>query len=54
MHDTPERDIGHEPLHREVLDPNDEEIENYTPGAQDRIKGLTHAGDDEYGAKQAL
>ena len=52
--DTPERDKGRKPLNREVTDPTDDEIENYTKGAQDRIKELTHARHDERRAKEAL
>jgi len=52
--DTPERDKGRRPLDREVADPTDAEIENYTKGAQDRIKELTHARHDERRAKEAL
>jgi len=52
--DTPERDKGRRPLDREVLDPTDAEIENYTKGAQERIKELTHARHDERRAKESL
>lgn len=52
--DTPERDRGRKPLDREVADPTDAEIENYTKGAQERIKELTHARHDERRAKEAL
>ena len=52
--DTPERDRGRRPLEREVSDPTDDEIENYTKGAQERIKELTHARHDERRAKEAL
>ena len=31
--DTPEKDRGRRPLDREVVDPTDAEIENYTKGA---------------------
>jgi hypothetical protein len=51
--DTPERDRGRKPLDREVLDPTDEEINQYTKGAQERIKELTHARHDERRAKEA-
>lgn len=51
--DTPERDKGRKPLDREVLDPTDEEINQYTKGAQERIKELTHARHDERRAKEA-
>ena len=52
--DTPEIDRRAKPLDKEVLDPTDEEIENYTQGAQARIKQLTHARHDERRAKEAL
>jgi hypothetical protein len=52
--DTPERDRRARPLIREVEDPSDEEIENYTQGAQARIKELTHARHDERRAKEAI
>jgi len=52
--DTPERDRRAKPLNREVEDPSDEEIENYTQGAQARIKELTHARHDERRAKEAI
>ena len=51
--DTPERDRRAKPLDKEVEDPSDEEIENYTQGAQTRIKQLTHARHDERRAKEA-
>jgi hypothetical protein len=51
--DTPERDRGRKPLDREVADPTDEEINQYTKGAQERIKELTHARHDERRAKEA-
>ena len=52
--DMPEKDRGRKPLDREVTDPTDAEIENYTKGAQERIKELTHARHDERRAKEAL
>ena len=51
--DTPERDRNARPLDKEVEDPSEEEIENYTQGAQQRIKQLTHARHDERRAKEA-
>ena len=50
--DTPERDRRAKPLDHEVEDPTDDEIENYTQGAQNRIKQLTHARHDERRAKE--
>ena len=51
--DTPPRDRNARPLEKEVEDPTDDEIENYTQGAQQRIKQLTHARHDERRAKEA-
>ena len=45
--DTPERDRGRKPLDREVVDPTDDEIENYSDNVKKRIKELTHARHDE-------
>ena len=50
--DTPVRDRNAKPLESPVEDPSDEEIENYTQGAQSRIKQLTHARHDERRAKE--
>jgi len=50
--DTPLRDRNAKPLEAPVEDPSDEEIENYTQGAQARIKQLTHARHDERRAKE--
>jgi hypothetical protein len=52
--DTPERDRGRKPLDREVADPTDEEIENYSDNVKKRIKDLTHARHDERRAKESL
>lgn len=52
--DTPEADRRARPLDKEVEDPTDDEIENYTQGAQNRIKQLTHARHDERRAKEAV
>ena len=52
--DTPEKDRRAKPLDYEVEDPSDEEIDNYTQGAQNRIKQLTHARHDERRAKEAI
>lgn len=51
--DTPEQDRGRRPLGKDVEDPTDDEIEQYTQGAQKRIKELTHARHDERRAKEA-
>jgi hypothetical protein len=52
--DTPEQDRGRKPLDREVEDPTDDEIENYSVGVKKRIKDLTHARHDERRAKESL
>jgi hypothetical protein len=52
--DTPEKDRGRKPLDREVSDPTDEEIENYSDNVKKRIKDLTHARHDERRAKESL
>jgi hypothetical protein len=51
--DTPLRDRNAKPLETPVEDPTDDEIDNYTQGAQNRIKQLTHARHDERRAKEA-
>ena len=40
--DTPERDRGRKPLDREVADPTDDEIENYSEGVKKRIKAVSY------------
>jgi hypothetical protein len=52
--DTPERDRGRKPLEKEVADPTDDEIENYSDGVKKRISELTHARHDERRAKEAI
>jgi len=52
--DTPERDKGRKPLDRNVDDPTDEELDNYTDNVKKRIKELTHARHDERRAKEAV
>ena len=52
--DTPERDRGRKPLDKEVADPTDDEIENYSEKVQNRIKELTHARHDERRRKEEL
>ena len=51
--DTPIQDRGRRPLDREVEDPTDDEIENYSDKVKGRIKELTHARHDERRAKEA-
>jgi hypothetical protein len=52
--DTPENDRGRVPLSREVEDPTDEEIENYSDKVKHRIKELTHARHDERRSKETV
>ncbi len=52
--DTPEKDRGRKPLDKEVADPTDDEIENYSDKVQARIKELTHARHDERRRKEEL
>ena len=52
--DTPAKDRGRKPLDKEVADPTDDEIENYSDKVQTRIKELTHARHDERRMKESL
>ncbi len=52
--DTPEKDRGRKPLDKDVADPTDDEIENYSDKVQARIKELTHARHDERRRKEEL
>lgn len=52
--DTPPKDKGRKPLDKEVADPTDDEIENYSANVQARIKELTHARHDERRRKEEL
>lgn len=52
--DTPEKDRGRKPLDKDVADPTDDEIDQYSEGVKKRIKELTHARHDERRAKEAL
>ena len=52
--DTPAKDRGRKPLDKEVTDPTDDEIENYSEKVQARIKELTHARHDERRMKESL
>jgi len=52
--DTPAKDRGRKPLDKEVADPTDDEIENYSDKVQARIKELTHARHDERRMKESL
>jgi hypothetical protein len=51
--DTPEEDRGRKPLDREVTDPTDEEVAEYSEKVQKRMKELTHARHDERRAKES-
>lgn len=50
--DTPDKDKGRKPLEREVLDPTEEELEQYSEGVKKRIAELTHAKHDARRAKE--
>ena len=52
--DTPVQDRNRKALDKEVSDPSDDELDNYTDGVKKRIKELTHARHDERRAKEAL
>jgi hypothetical protein len=51
--DTPEEDRGRKPLEREVNDPTDEEVAEYSEKVQKRMRELTHARHDERRAKES-
>ena len=51
--DAPEEDRGRKPLARNVDDPSDEEVAEYSEKVQKRMKELTHARHDERRAKEA-
>lgn len=52
--DTPEKDKGRPALNREVAEPNEEELAEYSEKVQMRIKELTHARHDERRSKEAV
>lgn len=52
--DTPEQDRGRKPLTREVPDPEEEELQQYSEGVKKRIKELTHARHDARRKAEAL
>jgi hypothetical protein len=52
--DTPEQDRGRKPLTREVPDPEEDELQQYSEGVKKRIKELTHARHDERRKAEAL
>jgi len=51
--DTPPQDRNRKPLDREVEDPSDDEIAEYSDKVQKRIKELSHARHDERRAKES-
>lgn len=53
LDDTPDKDKNRKPLTREVAEPTDEELAQYSEGVQKRIKDLTHKAHDERRAKEA-
>lgn len=52
--DTPAQDRGRKPLDREVTDPTDEELNEYSSKVQKRMKELTHKSHDERRKAEAL
>lgn len=50
--DTPEQDRGRKPLDRNVDDPTEDEIAEYSEKVQKRLKELTHARHDERREKE--
>jgi hypothetical protein len=52
--DTPESDRGRKPLDREVADPTEDELQQYSAGVKKRISELTHARHDERRKAEAL
>lgn len=51
---TPEKDRGRKPLGRDVEDPTEEELQQYSAGVKKRIAELTHARHDERRKAEAL
>lgn len=52
--DTPEKDRGRKPLDKEVSDPTEDELKEYSDSVRERINKLTHARHDERRAKEAI
>jgi hypothetical protein len=52
--DTPEKDRGRQPLNREVAEPTEDEMREYSEKVQSRIKELTHARHDARRKAEAL
>lgn len=51
---TPEKDRGRKPLDRDVEDPTEDELKQYSEGVKKRIAELTHARHDERRKAEAL
>ena len=51
--DTPVQDRNRKALNKEVSDPSEDEMDNYTDNVKKRIKELTHARHDERRVKEA-
>jgi arsenate reductase-like glutaredoxin family protein len=52
--DTPPEDRGRKPLEKEVLEPTEDELNEYSSKVQKRLKELTHARHDERRKAEAL
>jgi hypothetical protein len=52
--DTPPKDRGRKPLEKEVVEPSEEELEEYSASVKKRIKELTHARHDERRRAESL
>ena len=52
--DTPEQDRGRKPLEKEIEEPTEEELNDYSAKVQKRLKELTHARHDERRKAEAL
>ena len=52
--DTPDKDKGRKPLDREVADPTEDELNDYSAKVQKRMKELTHKSHDERRKAEAL
>ena len=52
--DTPEKDRGRKPLEKEIEEPTEEELNDYSAKVQKRLKELTHGRHDERRKAEAL
>jgi len=52
--DTPEQDRGRKPLDKEIEEPTEDELNDYSAKVQKRLKELTHARHDERRKAEAL